>query len=340
MVKNYMKTRHYRNDVDIKVKYNAQARSDLSNSTKYKSMVITPNASKKIRTPSLCSRHHIISGCHSKLHLGDLALGQALLDTPRKGHWDLAAQLLDESAIDRLREAESGLNNIAIQTEEPLCDLVGGCIDIAENSNGGGRFAGRVPLVVDAALGEHAPLESVQSASQLAGALSSSNETILKDHAELESVVHGSQELVASWVDVWCVHAAWSKEEQCSTEIAVSQPRESGNISIRLRATQLALSWLSGVEVEDELLSKLIAGLDSARILVDEEFFGAVDGCDLSLEELRELLLCVSAGWRWSGCRGRGRSWRRAGHLWGWSSHGGRGSEAEDDGLEKSRHCD
>ena len=100
-----------------------------------------------------------------QLFLGDSALRQAWLNAKGNICGNHLAECLQVFTIERLREAECGVDNTRVQPEEVLGDLAGARVVGVKGSNEGGGRAGGVDLIVDATHREDSALELVQVAS-------------------------------------------------------------------------------------------------------------------------------------------------------------------------------
>lgn len=83
---------------------------------------------------------------------------------------------------------------------------------------------------MDRALREDSAFELLESASNL-GVVLARDQTVLKDVAELDILaIDDSQELGGTWMDVWCVYAAWLQEAEGGGNAESSEDREAVDV--------------------------------------------------------------------------------------------------------------
>ena len=159
-----------------------------------------------------CGRRSIGGGVSSRSALVP-ALRQADIHALRNVGRNIAAELLNVLAINRLGEAQRRVHNVRVQAEEVLGDLGGSGVLAVERSNEDRGLALVVDLIVDAALREDGALELGEGAGDL-GVLARGDEAVLEDVAEVYLALHDGKELRGARVNMGCVDSAGIKEAQ------------------------------------------------------------------------------------------------------------------------------
>lgn len=236
-----------------------------------------------------------IEARRKRLVLGDVAPLEALIDAESKVGRDLAPELLDVGAVQALGEAEGGVNDVGIETEEVLGDLGSASILRVQGSDEGGRMALGVDLVVDAAHRENGALKLGEVAGDLVVCRNLGvDEAVLEDETEVDLTIDESEELGGAGMDVRGVHTAGIEEADSGGDAEVGEDGEVLDVGGSGAATGTGST--GSVEVEDGELGGLLLGLDLA-VIADKELLEAVNGRRGGLELDDELGIVDGRGW-------------------------------------------
>jgi len=157
---------------------------------------------------------------HPRLIL-DVAPLEAALNSERERCWDGFLELRKVAGINLFGEAESGINNGRVQSEEVLGDAAGTWVLGVESTDTDLRSAFKVLLEMDAALGEDGTLELGQGGVELGG------QPIFQNETGLDATRGGDgEEFGCTRMDVRGVKATAVEEEHRSGETEISEYRE------------------------------------------------------------------------------------------------------------------
>lgn len=160
-------------------------------------------------------------------------------------------------ASNGLWESQRGIYHGAFQHEEAGNDITPARIITVQCSDKGGVVAGRVVLIMNAALWENRPLVEPQLS------VDDAVETILHDKAGLELALHDDQELVSAGMQVRYVETTRLKEGDRTRDANSLEDREVGDSAEEDRTALCTCRRFLVIEIEDCEIAK---GLTSEEV--------------------------------------------------------------------------